>query len=143
MSEHKRLSTADRLAIAESFARYGHSYDGGRIDDYMALFASDAHIDLGGHIFDNPQALRTVAERRVQGFADGGIQRRHLFTNIAVEPIEPGRAQAVAYYLITSSDRARGEWRPLTTGLYTAEVCKIGGRWQICRLQAHFDHAPA
>lgn len=41
------LRIADREALRELRARYTHTYDGGRLDDFADLFTEDAALQLG------------------------------------------------------------------------------------------------
>src|ERR1700694_4229845 len=91
----------DRLAISDLFVRYTTALDRGDVETVVDCFTGDAALEspvIG--VIAGRDAIRAFAARFAAQRA-GGVQFRHIITNIAAE-IEPGgeRARANAYLLV-------------------------------------------
>ncbi|MFM7737674.1 MAG: nuclear transport factor 2 family protein [Alphaproteobacteria bacterium] len=120
------LSLEDRLAIAETIARYCHCVDRGRWDEFPDLFTADGKLDLRPlmGVYEGRDAIRT-------GFCDVlkpvPITMRHLTSNLVVTG-SGDAAHAECYVLAITS----GEGMPTQqmTGFYDDELVRDGGRWR-------------
>src|SRR5882762_10764391 len=95
------MSLEDRLAIQDLFVRYATALDAGDVETVVDCFTDDTALEspvIG--VIAGRDAIRAFAERFAAQRA-GGVQFRHMITNIAAE-VEPGgdRARASAYLLV-------------------------------------------
>jgi ketosteroid isomerase-like protein len=129
----------DRLAISDLFVRYTTALDRGDVETVVDCFTGDAALEspvigvIAGH-----DAIRAFAARFAAQCA-GGVQFRHMITNIAAE-IEPGgdRARATAYLLVFITKD--GKSRRLPPGRYECETIREGGAWRFSRRVVFHDH---
>ncbi|WP_371433361.1 nuclear transport factor 2 family protein [Novosphingobium sp.] len=126
------ITSDDRIAIAELFARYCHSVDHGDTAGWTALFTADGVFEVAG-------AIRLEGREQVAAMpgvvADqGGGKWRHQITNIVVEPgAADGVAQVTAYGLVTDWGN---EGKPMTFSDYAITLHRDGGDWRIRSLLA-------
>jgi hypothetical protein len=129
------LSTADRLAIAETLAQYCHCLDRGRWDDFAALFTPDCRLDLS-QVLGSYEGTAGIGQ-----FCDTlrslGVFMRHLVTNVVIRG-DGERAQAESY--VTAITGAPGKTQQ-TTGFYDDELIKRDGRWLLHRRRLTLDVA--
>jgi len=119
------LSSDDRLAIAELLARYCHSLDLGRWDDFRALFSEDCRLDFGRlmGVFEGREGLRKFTDM----LQATGLFMRHYTTNLVVHG-DGERARAESYVLaITGPPGSHSQ----TTGRYEDDLVKVNGHWRI------------
>lgn len=135
------LSALDRLLVGERVARYGWAYDERDAGALADCFTADGVWE--GSVM-GVQAVGPISGREavvgfLGGFWDGQTdQRRHLFTNLVVEPVSTDQALAHAYLLLTSS--SDGAMRPVTAGPYRFELTRAADSvWRLQRLCAGFD----
>jgi ketosteroid isomerase-like protein len=130
---------ADRLAIEDLFVRYAIALDNGEVETVVGCFMADAALESPaiGRI-QGSDAIRAFAGR-FAAQREGGIQFRHMITNLAVE-LTPGdeRARATAYLLVMISKN--GQHRSLPPGRYECDLTKIDGRWRFSRRVVFHDH---
>jgi hypothetical protein len=130
------MDLADRLAIIDLVNRYGHTYDEGHVDAMGELFTPDGEFEIRGSIGGVPNVMRgreeIVAHMKARREATQPAQRRHLTTNVIVDPDGPDRARAACYLLLgTTTD---GDLTLPVTGRYTDEVVRDGdGSWRFRR----------
>jgi len=133
------MSLEDRLAISDLFVRYATALDEGDVETVVDCFTDDATLEspVIGAIAGHP-AIRAFAARFAAQRA-GGVQFRHMITNIAAE-IEPGgdRARATAYLLVFIT--RDGQSRRLPPGRYQCETVRKGGAWRFSRRVVIHDH---
>jgi len=136
--EHK-LSAEDLVAIHELFSRWGIGYDEGRLAVIGSLFTQDAEfvvlkgsaIPLSTHS-GTDDILATLRST----MAEQGDQRRHLITNVVIEPVDENRATALAYGLVI----AHGESMFIgATVIYSADVVRQDGVWKFSRYVIGMD----
>jgi uncharacterized protein (TIGR02246 family) len=133
------MSIEDRMAISDLFVRYATALDRGDVEKVVACFTDDAALEspvigvIAGHVAIRAFAARFAAQRA------GGVQFRHMITNIATE-IEPGgnRARATAYLLVLITKD--GKSRRLPPGRYECETVREGGAWRFSRRAVLHDH---
>jgi ketosteroid isomerase-like protein len=133
------MSIEDRLAIGDLFVRYTNALDQGDVETVVDCFTGDAALEspvIG--VIAGRDAIRGFATRFAAQRA-GGVQFRHMITNIAAE-IEPGggRARATAYLLVFITKD--GKSRRLPPGRYQCDVVREGGAWRFSRRVVLHDH---
>jgi uncharacterized protein (TIGR02246 family) len=132
-------SIEDRLAINDLFVRYTNALDRGDVETVVDCFTGEATLEspvIG--VIAGTQAIRAFAERFAAQRA-GGVQFRHMVTNIAAE-IDPAgnTARASAYLLVLITQD--GKSRTLPPGRYECELVKEGGAWRFSRRTVFHDH---
>ena len=133
------MSLGDRLAIGDLFVRYTRALDEGDVETVVDCFTGDATLEspvIG--VIAGRDAIRAFAARFAAQRA-GGVQFRHMITNIAAE-IAPGgdRARATAYLLVFVTKD--GKSRRLPPGRYECEAIREGGAWRLSRRVVFHDH---
>jgi len=132
-------SIEDRLAISDLFVRYTTALDAGDVETVVDCFTEEAALEspVIGSIAGR-DAIRAFAERFAAQRA-GGVQFRHMITNIAAEIEDSGnRARASAYLLVLITQD--GKSRTLPPGRYECEVVKQGGGWRFQLRVVFHDH---
>lgn len=126
------ITSDDRVAIAELFARYCHSVDHGDTAGWTALFTPDGVFEVAGAIRLEGQAQ--VAAMPGVVTEHGGGKWRHQITNIIVAPgPDENVAQVSAYGLVT--DWGNGG-KPASFTDYTITLQRDAGGWRIRNLLA-------
>ena len=131
------MSLEDRLAIGDLFVRYTTALDAGDVETVVDYFTEDAALEspvIG--VIAGREAIRGFSERFAAQRA-GGMQFRHMITNIAAE-VEGDRALASAYLLVLITQD--GKSRSLPPGRYQCEVVKQGDAWRFSRRVVIHDH---
>jgi hypothetical protein len=130
------LTTADRLAIADTLHRYSHYLDHGRWTDFAALFTDDCRLDLSQVLgaYDGAAGIQQFAEV----MRSAGVFMRHLVTNIIVEG-DGERARASAYVLAITGPPGAAQQ---STGVYDDELVKRSERWLLHRRRLTLDVPP-
>ena len=130
----------DRILIAERIARYGRAVDERDLTDLAACFTDD--LVWEGVIMGVDQVGPHSGHAALAGFLTGiwahqTDQRRHAFTNAAVDRLDDTTATASAYLQLWSSQD--GATVPITTGAYRLDLIKRDGVWLIRHLVAEWD----
>ena len=106
-------SIEDRLAISDLFVRYTTALDQGDVGTVVDCFTADATLEspvigvIAGHA-----AIRAFAEHFAAQRA-GGVQFRHMITNITAEIEDSGnRARASAYLLVLITEDGKSRSLP-------------------------------
>lgn len=108
-----KLSTEDRLELADLYARYSWAFDEGRAGEWAALFAPDGAFVMPGRAkLTGHDELRAFAAR-MHG-QNAGI--RHLVSGLTIEPGGEG-ARGRAYVVVLVPAEGSG-FRALTQGSY-------------------------
>lgn len=130
----RELTTADRLAIQDTLYRYSHCLDGGRWDEFAALFAADCTLDLSQTLgrFEGAAGIRQFCET----MRSLDLFMRHLVTNIVIDG-DGERAHVAAYVLAITG--LRGSAARQSTGVYDDELVKRGDRWLLQRRRLALD----
>lgn len=135
------MDAADRVEIMDLMARYAHSYDQGRGADLGPLFTADAVFRFDPPIVGFPEelagrdAIVTTMEARYA--ATVPAQRRHVITNVLIDPDGPDRAAVASYLLLGST--TDGELVLPVTGRYTDVVVRDEGRWRFAQRLLQLD----
>lgn len=118
------LSTEDRLALHELYARYAHAFDGGDAEAWSALFAPDASFILpDGSSLTGTAALREFVVTRTA--ETPGM--KHLMTNVLVEEAAGG-ARGTAYFFALRLG-GDGQVRMQNFGRYEDVFVPADGGW--------------
>jgi hypothetical protein len=126
------ITVADRIEIADLFARYCHRVDHGDATGWAALFTRDGSFEVEG-IFRFVGADELVAMPGIVT-EQGGGKWRHQITNLAVDAGPgPDTATAVAYGLVTDW-RDGGKLASFTD--YEIALVRLDGAWRIRKLIA-------
>lgn len=127
-----KITSDDRIAIAELFARYCHRVDHGDTAGWLELFTPDGVFEVTG-------AIRLEGHEQVGAMpgvvaVQGGGKWRHQITNIVVEPGDTDDVALVtAYGLVTDWGN---EGKPMTFSDYAITLNRSGGAWRISTLVA-------
>ena len=126
------MDVNDRLGILDLMARYAHSYDEGMLDDLGPLFTADAVFRFDPPIPGFPAELdgrdAIVSAMRARYAATAPAQRRHIITNVLIDPLGPDRAEVASYLLLGST--SDGSLVLPVTGRYSDVVVRDEGRWR-------------
>lgn len=127
-----------RAAIADLVARYNVSADAGRFDETVALFASDAVLELADSTHrgrDEIRALLAGTASSLSSTSPGAAPRRvrHVSATLQVDVDGPERARGRAYYVVFLED-GPDHW-----GRYVDEYRLEGDRWCIAHRRVTVD----
>ncbi|MEE8601518.1 nuclear transport factor 2 family protein [Euzebya tangerina] len=135
------MDATDRLAVIDTLNRYGHAYDQGDFEMLARCFTENAVFTIDGGIGDMPTQMRgrdeIVASMRARRAATEAAQRRHLITNIMMDPDGPDRVTAACYLLLGSTEE--GTLRLPTTARYTDVLERDGDHWAIAQRTLRLD----
>lgn len=126
------ITSDDRIAIGELFARYCHRVDHRDVAGWLELFTPDAVWQVVGVMrFEGHEQVGAmpgvVAEY-------GGGKWRHQITNIVVDAGgDADTALVTAYGLVTDWGK---EGKPISFSDYTITLNRVGGVWRIRTLTA-------
>jgi 3-phenylpropionate/cinnamic acid dioxygenase small subunit len=119
-------------SIANLVAKYAWAYDTRDWDALAECFTPDASLTLrvtGGNLA-GPFRGHAEIMRLMRDFAASqDDRRRHVCTNLVVDPSGPGKATARSYLTLLSVRNGRLE--VLSTGTYTDEVVQAGESWRL------------
>jgi uncharacterized protein (TIGR02246 family) len=126
MTDAASLTTDDRLAIMELFARYAWCFDTFDVEGFLDCFAPDAVYDLpGGRRYLGSDQIRTYIEPATRNPVMYG--RQHHIDQVMMQ----GNSQraTVRSYCWGSQRNTDGSVSITFLGRY-ADVCvKVAGRW--------------
>lgn len=146
----QELPPADRQAILDLIARYGHSYDADDIEGLRALFQQDATLALhveGAEVAlhesnDATRWAHAMATKRAE-LASHGVQPRHFQTNTLVEPLGADQARATTIFVVFWHRRGEASPRPVHTGVYRDMFQRTAEGWRFTRREIRLDGRPA
>ena len=122
------LSTEDRNALHDLYARYSYAFDGADADAWADLFTQNGR-------FAPPAIEEVVGTDALRGFVASRSAdapgMRHLMSNVLVEATEGG-ARGKAYFLCLRL-AADGLFRLRNFGRYEDEFERENGTWKIAR----------
>ncbi|HMV76284.1 MAG TPA: nuclear transport factor 2 family protein [Microthrixaceae bacterium] len=121
------LAADDIIAIEQLYAAYNHLIDGGRAEEWAALFVEEGTLDTGMGIF-----VEGSTEARVE-FAAGVPLimpgSRHVATNVRILG-DGDTATGAAYLQLWVADEATGGVKVMLSGLYQDTLRKVDGTWR-------------
>ncbi|MCC7366154.1 MAG: nuclear transport factor 2 family protein [Dehalococcoidia bacterium] len=119
------LSTEDKLAIQDLYARYNHAIDFGKGDVWAATFTPDGTFSsLGAGTFTGTEQLTGFGN----GFATR-IKGRHWTNNLVIEDAGDG-AKGTCYLALLLLGGPEKGTSFLTTGIYNDELVRTDGGWR-------------
>ena len=125
-------SLSMRESIANLVAKYAWAYDTRDWDALAGCFTPDASLTLrvtGGDLVGPFRGHADILRLMRDSAAAQDDLRRHVCTNLVVEPSGPGEATARCYLTLISVRDGRLE--VLSTGTYTDEVVQSGTSWRL------------
>ncbi len=126
------ITSDDRIAIAELFARYCHRVDHGDTAGWLELFTPDGTFEVAGVM--RLEGHEQVAAMPSVVAEQGGGKWRHQITNIAVDAGEDAdTARVTAYGLVTDWGN---DGKPMTFSDYAITLVRAIGGWRIRTLVA-------
>lgn len=120
------IELADRLAIAETLARYCRGIDRCDAEQLAAAFTPDALIDYG----DGARPVAVVIPGLMAGLGSMRLTQHNISNTVIRITGETARAETncVALHLIPTPD---GEIEMVVGGRYLDTLVKLAGRWLI------------
>lgn len=135
------MDVADRVAILDLMARYAHSYDEGRLEELGPLFTAEAVFRFDPPIAGFPAELvgrdAIAGAMQARYAATAPAQRRHIITNVLIDPVTDDRAEVASYLLLGST--TDGVLNLPVTGRYTDVVVRDEGRWRYAERLLRLD----
>lgn len=118
------IRTGDREAIRALQAGYTHFYDDGRLDDFVALFATHGVLQLGpnGPLAEGRDAIRSALEEPIRARND----LRHFTTDELIEFTAGDRALGTCRFAVRMTGRS-------FDGTYHDEYVNGPEGWRIAR----------
>ena len=126
------ITSDDRIAIAELFARYCHRVDHGDAAGWLELFTPDGTFEVAG-------VMRLEGHEQVGAMPDvvaaqGGGKWRHQITNIAVDAGDNSDVALVTAYGLVTDWGNRGQ--SMSFSDYAITLNRVNGAWRIRSLLA-------
>jgi 3-phenylpropionate/cinnamic acid dioxygenase small subunit len=130
------FSLEDREKVRELFARFCHSIDEGRYEDWVGTFTDNG-------VFDSPVAGRHAGREGLLKFTRdlaasdmGQVRQRHLVTNLSLSlEADRGTAKCNLTVWVTRD----GATSLLLVGGYNTQLHKIGGEWYFANVTPFVD----
>jgi SnoaL-like domain len=126
----------DREKVRELFARFCHSIDEGRYEEWVGTFTSDG-------VFDSPVVGRHAGREGLLKFTRdlaassmGEVKQRHLVTNLIMK-LEANRGTTLCN--LTVYVTRDGVTQLLLIGGYRTELRKIDGEWYFVNVTPFVD----
>ena len=127
---------AARDAIRELVASYTHSGDGGRFDEFCALFAPDGELELDGkRVFAGREAIRAFVSGTgdsVRGSGERAFIRHHV-SSVQITLDDPDHAHGASYFFVVTQ-RGPDHW-----GRYRDRYVRDGERWLFAHRRVRLD----
>ncbi len=123
------LTTEDRQAIEDHYARCYWANDTGDADGWLSSFHEGATLVHEQRLIEGKPAIREyirdrIARRDDQPFKNG----HHLITNLLIEA-GPDSVRSRCYFAQIAQNRETGAWAIRTAGRYEDELRKLDGVW--------------
>ena len=132
------MKLEDKLQIHELLGRAAHGYDERQVDMLEACFAEDAVMAIriaGGDLIGPFRGRAGIMKLMSDSMAAQTDKRRHVISNLFF--VEEGADKAKLSSNLSLFAVENGAARLITTGVYTDEVGRRNGTWQI--LNRHLD----
>lgn len=121
------LPTDDIVAIEQLYATYNHLIDGGRTEEWAALFVDEGTLDTGlGMFIEGTPEARTEFAAGVPLIMPGS---RHVATNIRILG-DGDTATGAAYLQLWVADEETGGVKVMVSGVYQDTLRKDDGTWR-------------
>ena len=129
---------AARDAIRELVASYTHCGDGGRFDEFCALFAADGVLELdGGRVVAGRDAIRAFVAGTGDSVVGSGKRAfiRHHVSSVQITLDDPDHAHGASYFFVVTQ-RGPDHW-----GRYRDRYVRDGERWLFAHRRVRLDGA--
>ena len=130
----------DRLAIINLLYSYGYFFNGGKLEEFSALFSQSASIELGQ---ENDKVIMNLSQWKeyisgLQGlFKQQQIQPRHVVNAPRFDSQTSNEASGQAYLqLFTTQNNITSL---LTTGVYEFTAVKQANEWKLSHWVVKLD----
>jgi SnoaL-like domain len=127
-----RVSPEDFIEIQQALWRNHQGFDFATTDNaemWLRSFAADAELHNGGRIIKGEDGIRGFALDYYKGNPERRM--RHWTSTFTVTPTAEG-AMLSSFWMITTSESAKGSLRLGATGRYESSVVKAAdGSWRI------------
>lgn len=126
------LTVEDQLEIQQLYAKYNHSLDFGRADDWSKTFTATGTFASGANKFEGTEAL--------VGFANGFASRmkaRHWTNNLMVEG-DGSNANGTCYLQLLNLADPKAP-AILTTAVYVDKLEKTADGWRFTERAVQSD----
>lgn len=141
VSSETGLDPLDRVLAGETLYRFAFAYDEQDRDALADCFTEDAVLSAttaGERDFGTYEGRERVIRWLTAYWGRTVDQRRHIVTNVTVDRQTDHSAHVTAMLLVTAAEN--GQFRPVTAGLYVADVVKdVDGVWRLSRFSLGFD----
>jgi hypothetical protein len=129
--------------VRRTLADYCHTFDGGRIDEWLALFADEGvfSVDLFGELHGRTNIGRfiSVVWQQLETYGLSGCN--HITANELIS-VNGDRATSESYFLLVLP--APGGFSTPVVGRYHDRLIHDGQRWQFeCRQLSWFNNEPS
>ena len=136
------LSTEDRFAIQNLYARYCACFDLGDAEGWVNCFAKDG-IFKSAKDMQGPEQLREFVEGRIKVRPDGPNHNvQHWNANLIVEG-DGNKAKGLCYIMLVGQSAADKQQVFPVQGTYTDDLVKVDGEWKFAVRQMFRDLPPA
>jgi len=123
-----------RESIRDLVARYNANGDTGRFPEVLALFASDAVMDIEGRLYTGHDEIITIFTGVRDRPSSGGPRYlRHLTATHQIDVLDDSTARGRCYYQVLTSV-GLDHW-----GRYIDEYRVEDGRWRFARRRVTVD----
>ncbi|WP_072806503.1 nuclear transport factor 2 family protein [Rhodococcoides yunnanense] len=128
------------VAVQLLYGRQSHAIDSGRAHDWAATFTEDGVFDSPS--YPDPVIGTAALARFARGFFDDAVaaseKRRHVVTDVAVEPVADGEVAVDCYLQIVATPRG-GESRVVRFTTVHDRVVRVDGHWRIAHRRVARD----
>jgi hypothetical protein len=125
-----------RDAIRELVAAYTHCGDGGRFEEFGALFAPDGVLELdGGRVLAGRDAIRAFVSdtgESVRGSDERAFIRHHV-SSVRITVEDADHASGASYFFVLTQ-RGPDHW-----GRYRDRYVRLGERWLFAHRRVRLD----
>lgn len=136
------LSTEDRFAIQNLYARYCACFDLGDAEGWVNCFAKDG-IFKSAKDMQGPEQLREFVEGRIKVRPDGPNRNvQHWNANLIVEG-DGNKAKGLCYIMLVGQSAADKQQVFPVQGTYADDLVKVDGEWKFAVRQMFRDLPPA
>jgi hypothetical protein len=128
------LTIEDRLAIERLYSAYNRYIDGGRIEEWVELFAPDG-MYVSSQTYAGRADLAQFGRKRAESQSTLPYRNaQHWNGNLMLEP--DGEIVRGSCYLVRFAvDRETGSKQLVTLGSYEDEIVRFDGSWVFARRQ--------
>ena len=136
------MNADERLQIHELLSRAAHGYDERDIGMLGDCFATDAQMSMriaGGELIGPFESRQGIMKLMTDSMTAQSDRRRHVVSNIFFSATGEDSATVSSNLSLFATENATT--RLITTGVYTDDVVKRDGSWQIARRHLELDAA--